>query len=83
MNKNGFYRPVSCRKEEEYYIEDDENSKDVEYKPVEFVSICELSTSSRGIGYTGRWSCQGDLPQAALCPEKSYSMTDSGYSSNQ
>ena len=38
MNKNGFYRPESCRKEEKYYIEDDENSKDVEYKPVEFVS---------------------------------------------
>ena len=38
MNKNGFYRPERCRKEEEYYIEDDENSKDVEYKTVEFVS---------------------------------------------
>ena len=38
MNNNGFYRPESCRVGEEYYIGKEDNSNNVEYKPVQFVS---------------------------------------------
>ena len=38
MNKNGFYRPESCRIGEEYFIREENNSPIIEYKTAVLVS---------------------------------------------
>ena len=53
MNKNGFYRPESCREGEEHFIMKEKDSTKVEYKHVEFVSYRphpgELVTREDGV----------------------------------